>query len=196
MVVGYDFRFGRARSGTIETLRTLAPEIDICQPTALSEKDITISSSEIRQCVSTGKINLASALLGRFYSLEGVVVSGEKRGRTLGYPTANIQTDYELTPDIGVYAIRARVDYGEWIDGIGNLGYNPTFQGQKFKIEVHLFDFSKNIYGCDIEVQFVEKLRDEKKFHHVDHLIAQVQKDVAHTKQILASLNTKGEDSC
>ena len=186
MVVGYDFRFGRARSGTIETLRQLAPEVEICQPRALSEKEITISSSEIRKCVSAGKMKLASALLGRDYSLEGVIVSGEKRGRTLGYPTANIQTDYDLIPDIGVYAIRARIDYGNWIDGIANLGYNPTFQGQKFKIEVHLFNFSQDIYGSDIEVTFIERLRNEKKFHDVNALIGQLKKDIIHTKKILS----------
>ena len=187
MVVGYDFRFGRARAGTVETLQSLAPELNVVQPEALSEKDITVSSSKIRQYVSAGDITLANALLGRPYSLEGVVVVGDKRGKKLGYPTANIQSDYQLIPDTGVYAVRARVDYRAWISGICNLGYNPTFQGEKFKIEVHLFDFSENIYGCDIEVQFITRIREEKKFHTKEKLITQLGIDVEYARSILSS---------
>ena len=186
LVVGYDFRFGRARAGTVEMLTNIAPDVDVVQLEALSEQDLVVSSSEIRKRVSEGNVALANTLLGRPYSLEGVVVSGEKRGRKLGFPTANIQTDYELIPDSGVYAVRARIDYGLWIDGIANLGYNPTFQGQKFKIEVHLFDFSADIYGCDIEVYFFERIRSERRFSSVKELILQLSLDVQQAKSILA----------
>ena len=186
LVVGYDFRFGRARAGTVETLTSMVPDIDVVQLEALSEQDLVVSSSEIRNKVAQGNVALAKTLLGRPYSLEGVVVSGEKRGRKLGFPTANIQTDYELIPDSGVYAVRARIDYGEWIDGIANLGYNPTFQGQKFKMEVHLFDFSADIYGCDIEVQFFDRIRSERRFSSVDELIHQLSLDIQQAKSLLA----------
>lgn len=186
LVVGYDFRFGRARAGTVETLTSMVPDIDVVQLEALSEQDLVVSSSEIRNKVAQGNVALAKTLLDRPYSLEGVVVSGEKRGRKLGFPTANIQTDYELIPDSGVYAVRARIDYGEWIDGIANLGYNPTFQGQKFKMEVHLFDFSADIYGCDIEVQFFDRIRSERRFSSVDELIHQLSLDIQQAKSLLA----------
>ena len=186
LVVGYDFRFGRARAGTVEMLSSIAPTVDVLQLDALSEQDLIVSSSEIRKKVSEGDVALANTLLGRPYSLEGVVVSGEKRGRKLGFPTANIQTDYELIPDSGVYAVRARIDYRQWIDGIANLGYNPTFQGQKFKIEVHLFDFSTDIYGCDIEVQFINRIRSERLFSTPEELIQQLSLDVQQAKSLLA----------
>ena len=186
MVVGYDFRFGRARAGTVQTLKNLAPDIDIIQMTALSEKDLVVSSSEIRKKVSEGEISGANSLLGRPYSLEGVVVAGEKRGRSLGFPTANIQSDYSLIPETGVYAIRTRIDYGDWKDGIANLGYNPTFQGQKFKIEVHIFDFIDDIYGSDIEVQFIHRIRSERCFPSAEELVHQLSLDIKQAKSLLA----------
>lgn len=186
MVVGYDFRFGRARSGTVETISSLAPAVEVVQLDALSEKDLVVSSSQIREKVAKGAVEDAADLLGRPYSLCGVVVSGEKRGRNLGYPTANIQTDYTLIPETGVYAIRARVDYGDWKEGIANLGYNPTFQGQKFKIEVHLFEFSADIYGCDIEVEFLHRIREERRFPSARALVEQLSLDIQKVKSLLA----------
>jgi riboflavin kinase/FMN adenylyltransferase len=186
MVVGYDFRFGRARSGTVDTLKNLAPDIDIMQMSALSEHDLVVSSSEIRKKVAEGKIEVAASLLGRPYSLQGVVISGEKRGRKLGFPTANIQSDYDLIPETGVYAVRVSIDHGDWKDGIANLGYNPTFQGQKFKIEVHLFEFSSDIYGSDIEVQFINRIRSERCFPSAEELVHQLSLDIQKAKSLLA----------
>ena len=186
MVVGYDFRFGRARSGTVETISKLAPQIHVVQLEALSERDLIVSSSQIRKKIAKGLVEEATDLLGRSYSLCGVVIAGEKRGRELGYPTANIQTDYELIPETGVYAVRTRIDYGIWREGIANLGYNPTFQGQKFKIEVHLFDFSSDIYGCDIEVEFVHRIREERCFPSAKSLIEQLSLDIQQAKSVLA----------
>ena len=147
---------------------------------------MVVSSSQIREKVAKGAVEDAADLLGRPYSLCGVVIAGEKRGRNLGYPTANIQTDYTLIPETGVYAIRARVDYGDWKDGIANLGFNPTFQGQKFKIEVHLFDFSDDIYGCDIEVGFLYRIREERRFPSARALIEQLSLDIQKVKSLLA----------
>jgi len=185
MVVGYDFRFGNARSGTVETIQQLAPNITLVQMKALSEADLVVSSSEIRKKVAEGKVEEAQTLLGRPYSIEGVIISGEKRGRALGFPTANLHSDYELIPESGVYAVRANIDQGEYFDGIANLGFNPTFQGQKFKIEIHLFDFSKNVYGCDMEVQFIHRIRSERRFESVETLIHQLSLDVETAKERL-----------
>lgn len=186
MVVGYDFRFGRARSGTVETISDLAPDVHVVQLEALSERDLVVSSSQIRKKIARGLVEEATDLLGRAYSLCGVVIAGEKRGRELGFPTANIQTDYELIPETGVYAVRARIDYGDWEEGIANLGYNPTFQGQKFKIEVHLFNFSSDIYGCDMEIEFVHRIREERCFPSAKSLIEQLSLDIQKTKSLLA----------
>ncbi len=187
MVVGYDFRFGNARSGTVETIQNIAPEIDLVQMSALSEADLVVSSSEIRKKVAEGKIEQANTLLGRPYSIEGVIVAGEKRGRKLGFPTANLQSDYELIPGSGVYAVRTCIDKGKWYNGIANLGFNPTFQGQKFKIEIHIFDFDRDVYGCDMDVQFLHRIRSESRFDSVETLIHQLSLDVEKAKALLRS---------
>ena len=103
----------------------------------------------------------------------------------MGFPTANVETDFSLIPSSGVYAVRVRVDYGEWKDGISNLGINPTFDGKKFQIEVHIFDFQRDIYGSDMEIQFIKRIRSERRFSSKKELKSQLEKDVAKARIIL-----------
>jgi riboflavin kinase/FMN adenylyltransferase len=179
MVLGYDFRFGRARAGDIHTLRTLLPELDIEQVDALEVDGLTVSSSRIRRMVADGDVRAAAALLGMEHRIRGTVVDGDKRGRTIGFPTANLQTDAQLLPANGVYAVRARVDNGPWQDGVANLGERPTFDGRRYLIEVHLLDFSGDLYGRELEVGFFARLRSEQRFDGPDALAAQIRADVA-----------------
>ena len=142
MVVGYDFRFGRARSGDVDTLRSAFPEIPVTQVSPLQLEGQTVSSSRIRRLVAAGEVAQASALLGCPHRIRGQVVPGDARGRTIGFPTANLQTPAELTPARGVYAVRTRHNDGPWRHAVANLGTRPTFDGEGFLIEVHLLDFS------------------------------------------------------
>ena len=185
MVVGYDFRFGRARAGSVDTIKRLLPNIEVKQVTALTLNEEIVSSSAIRQKVQKGHIEQANVLLGRSYSIEGVVVLGAQRGRTLGFPTANVETDFSLIPHSGVYAVLVRVDLGIWHKAIANLGRGPTFNGKRFQIEVHIFDFQQDIYGSDSEIQFIKRLRSEHRFTSSQALQEQLKKDVEHARAVL-----------
>jgi len=185
MVLGYDFRFGRARQGGIEHLRRLLPDIPIHQAEALEMEGKVVSSSVIRASVLAGEVAAAAVLLGRHHTVRGTVVGGDKRGRTIGFPTANLETDSELLPKRGVYAVRARADGGAWWPAVANLGNRPTFHGDQFLVEVHLLDFSGDLYGCELEVAFVRHLRDEQEFPDVEALVGQIRSDVAAAKTFL-----------
>jgi riboflavin kinase/FMN adenylyltransferase len=185
MVLGYDFRFGRARAGDIHTLRFLLPDLDIQQVEALEVGGQVVSSSAIRRLVAAGKVDKAAELLGLEHRIRGVVVDGDKRGRTIGVPTANLETDAQLLPANGVYAVRARVDGGPWRDGVANLGQRPTFDGVRFLIEVHLLDFSGDLYGRELEVGFFSRLRGEQRFDGSEALVAQIRADVAAARESL-----------
>ncbi len=185
MVLGYDFRFGRARAGDIHTLRFLLPDLDIQQVEALEVGGQVVSSSAIRRLVAAGKVDKAAELLGLEHRIRGVVVDGDKRGRTIGVPTANLETDAQLLPANGVYAVRARVDGGPWRDGVANLGQRPTFDGVRFLIEVHLLDFSGDLYGRELEVGFFSRLRGEQRFDGSEALVAQIRADVAAARECL-----------
>jgi len=178
MVLGYDFRFGRARAGDIHVLKRLLPDMPIEQVDALKVDGRVVSSSVIRRLVAEGEVEAASALLGLDHRIRGTVMDGDKRGRTIGFPTANLETDAQLLPSNGVYAVRARVDGGDWQDGVANLGERPTFDGRRFLVEVHLLDFSGDLYGHEMEVGFVARLRDEERFDGPDALVAQIRADV------------------
>ena len=186
MVVGYDFRFGRKRSGDVDTLRTAFPEIPVTQVSPLKLNGETVSSSRIRQLVAEGAVVEASTLLGCPHRIRGEVVPGDARGRTIGFPTANLQTPAELTPARGVYAVRARCEDGRWHPGVANLGTRPTFDGHGFLIEVHLLDFHGDLYGQTLEVDFVERLRGELPFEGVNALAAQIRSDIAVAKKVLS----------
>ncbi len=189
LVVGYDFRFGHQRAGTVEYLQEAAATYGykVTVVSAISVAGLTVSSSNIRQLVRRGEVEDASRLLGRYYAIEGSVVEGFRRGRTIGFPTANVQSINEIVPQTGVYAVRVT-----WRDkrlnGVANVGYNPTFGNEALSVEAHLFNFEADLYGETIRVEFVRKIRDERKFDSVDALIAQITQDAEQARAIHAQL--------
>lgn len=194
LYLGYDFAFGKEREGSVEVLKKLAVErgIEIYVVPALEIDGKVVSSSLIRQALDAGDMSLAARCLGRPFFLRGLVWRGEGRGRTIGIPTANLQTENRRYPKVGVYATRT-LWRGNWYGSISNIGYNPTFKGDgtdlPLKIETHLFDFDEDMYGDEIQVEFHDFLRTEKKFSGVDSLLAQIAEDSARAREILAGLS-------
>jgi len=179
LVVGHDFRFGRARAGTVELLRDEAPDIDVQQVSPETLNGVVVSSTAIRKLVAAGDVVQAACLLGRPHQVVGTVVAGERRGRKIGYPTANVESDAELLPSDGVYAVKCRISgEDQWRSAVANLGRRPTFDGRKFLIEVHILDFSGDIYGEEIAVSFVDRIRDERRFKDGEALAQQLREDV------------------
>jgi riboflavin kinase/FMN adenylyltransferase len=184
LYLGYDFAFGKARSGSVDTLKRLAEEngieIHVVPARKIGEK--TVSSSLIRKSLEAGDIAFVNQCLGRKFFLRGLVWRGEGRGRTIGVPTANMQTVQRKYPRVGVYATRT-LWRGKHYPSVSNVGYNPTFKGDAddlpLKIETHLFDFEADMYGDEIQVDFLSFLRTEKKFAGVQELLAQMQLDFA-----------------
>ena len=187
IVVGYDFRFGRNREGDINTLRTAFPELPITQVEALKHDGETVSSSRIRRLVSNGDVAAAAELLGCPHRIQGTVVHGDARGRTMGFPTANLETDADLKPSRGVYAVRARRALDSWHPAVANLGTRPTFDDRGFLIEVHLLDFSGDLYGAEMEVEFIQRLRGEQAFDGPGALSSQIKRDIARAREVLES---------
>ena len=184
--VGYDFAFGKGRQGTIALLQELGKRygfrVHIIEPIAVEGR--VVSSSIIRQWVQQGNVDEAALLLGRLYSIAGTVIEGYQRGRELGFPTANVSSTYELIPGHGVYAVV--VDWREQrYDGVANIGVNPTFGRTQQSIEIHLFNFSRELYGETIEISFLKKIRDERAFPSVADLVKQIGQDVAAAHTLL-----------
>lgn len=186
MVVGYDFRFGQGRRGDIDLLRQHLQGVEISQMSAREMNCEVVSSSRIREAVLSGQVRAAAVLLGRMHRVRGVVRTGDGRGRGLGFPTANVHTVADLLPDRGVYAVRMRIDGGPWQDGVANLGNRPTFGGQEVSLEVHLLNGEHDLYGREVDVGFVERLRDEQRFNDVKDLVSQIHQDAAQARKILA----------
>lgn len=196
LVVGYDFRFGRARAGDVALLRRLLPQIEVRQVDAWALDNEVVSSSLVRSRILAGDVLAATRLLGRPHAVSGTVVSGERRGRRIGFRTANIETDGSVLPAPGVYAVRARVDAGDWLDGVANLGIRPTFRGresERLLLEVHLFDFRGDIYGSEVTVQFIDRIRAEQRFSNVEALTARIHQDMAIARERLRSGATIAE---
>jgi riboflavin kinase/FMN adenylyltransferase len=185
LVLGYDFRFGRGRVGDVDTVRSALPDIPIVQVQPLMMDGETVSSSRIRGAVVDGRVAEAATWLGCPHLIRGTVVHGDARGRTIGFPTANLETDSELMPMKGVYAVRARSNQGDWVDAVANLGTRPTFDGRSFLVEVHLINFSGELYGSEMEVAFVERLRGEIAFTSPAELSEQIQIDVTQATAVL-----------
>ncbi|MGE3809656.1 MAG: bifunctional riboflavin kinase/FAD synthetase [Gemmataceae bacterium] len=186
VVEGPNFSFGRDRAGTIDTLRNLcgAAQIELkILEAATSPEGKPVSSSRVRAALLEGNIELASELLGRCYALAGTVVKGAARGRSLGFPTANLEELVVLVPRDGVYAVRASWGKQVW-PGAANIGPNPTFQEQARKFEVHLLDFAGDLYGERLDIEFVARLRDTRKFASRDELMEQLGKDVAEARRL------------
>lgn len=188
-VIGYDHHFGKDREGSIETVERLGKEFGF-DTYVVSKREIgtkTVSSTAIRNAISEdGNVEIAADFLQRLYRLNGTVIHGDKRGKEIGYPTANIKPEdgRKIIPKDGVYAVGVRYE-GQWYKGMMNIGTRPTFEEQHRTLEVHLFDFEEDIYGKEVQVRFVKRIRDEKKFSGVDELVSQLQKDEKAAKEIL-----------
>jgi riboflavin kinase/FMN adenylyltransferase len=177
--LGKGFAFGKNRGGNIDLLRRMSAELgffaDEIPEVCLREQ--RISSSKIRGLLADGKINLARRMLGRPYGIEGQIIHGAQRGRTIGFPTANLRPRNRVVPKFGVYATATLIN-GEWRRGITNVGVRPTFENEaEPSIETYVFDFDGNLYGDVLRVRFLHRIRDEKKFGGIEELKAQIQKD-------------------
>ena len=193
VVVGYDFVFGNRRRGTPELLQTEGQRqgfgISVVAPVA-GPGGIVYSSTQIREHLGAGRPREAAALLGRPWEIEGRVETGDKLGRTIGFPTANIALADYLRPAAGVYAVRAAVEAGaatRWFDGAANLGWRPTVGGTDLRLEAHLFDFAGDLYGQHLRVAFIERLRAEQRFAGLDALKAQIAADCEKARALLAA---------
>ena len=187
LVVGYDFRFGHCRTGNAVLLQqhaaTQGYEVTVIPAVKLG--DTVVSSTTIRTLLRKGKVEEAARLLGRDYELSGSVVEGFRRGVTLGFPTANVRSDQEIVPQEGVYAVSVEWK-GQHFPGVANVGHNPTFGNESLSVEVHLLEFEGNLYGAQLDVAFVSRIRDERKFDSVDELTAQIACDVQSARRIHA----------
>jgi riboflavin kinase / FMN adenylyltransferase len=191
VVVGYDFVFGNKRRGTAELLKAEGARhgfsVEVVAPIA-GPGGVVYSSTQIREHLVAGRPREAAALLGRPWEIEGRVAMGDKLGRTIGFPTANIALEDYLRPAAGVYAVRAGIEEGtetHWHDGAANLGWRPTVGGKDLRLETHLFDFAGDLYGKHLRVGFIERLRPEQRFDGLDALKAQIAADCAQARQIL-----------
>lgn len=186
VVVGHNVSFGRNRAGTADTLRQLAPTYgfaaEIVGP--IKTDDQEVSSTTVRTLLSAGDMPAVTRFLGRRYTVSGRVIRGFQRGRTIGFPTANLPPRADLLLPNGVYAVRVDIDKQE-VPGVANIGLNPTFGVNKRTLEVHLFNFSGDLYGRRLSVGFVERLRGEQKFPSVEELVKQIQKDADRARAIL-----------
>ena len=186
IVVGYDHHFGRNREGSFDELNELSQlyHFKLEEIPAQEVEDVTVSSTKIRNALLKGKAQKANALLGYNYLLSGKVIHSKKLGRKIGFPTANIQikNDRKLIPADGVYAVKVNVDNNKYY-GMLNIGVKPTIENNNNQIEVHIFDFSKQIYGKGIYIELIKRIRDEKKFKDLNALQHQLKKDENNCKR-------------
>jgi riboflavin kinase/FMN adenylyltransferase len=187
VVVGSNFRFGRAREGDVGQLealgRALGFAVRAVEP--VWHAGGPISSSRVREALARGAVASARELLGRSFFVDGLVMRGDGRGRGMGIPTANLEVVNETLPRAGVYACRVRLPDGAELAAVANLGRRPTFGGEATTLEAHLLDFEGDLYGADLRVAFVERLRDERRFPGPDALVAQIRADVAEARRVL-----------
>ncbi|SDG99370.1 riboflavin kinase / FMN adenylyltransferase [Alteribacillus persepolensis] len=195
VVAGFDFSYGKLGRGTMETLpfhsRNTFEQTTVGKVT---DHDQKISSTRVKHHIQMGEIQTVNRLLGRLYRVKGMIVKGEQRGRTIGFPTANVKmTDSYLLPAVGVYAVQIHIA-GTWYNGVCNVGYKPTFHDDKTAepvIEVHIFDFAGNVYGEKVTVVWHDYIRGEKKFASADELVKQIELDKQTAARILSSAESK-----
>jgi riboflavin kinase/FMN adenylyltransferase len=191
IIIGHDHRFGRNRTANIDNLIAFGVEygFEVEQISAQEIQDVSVSSTKIRIALQEGNMALANEYLGYTYFLTGDVVKGKQLGRTIGFPTANIQIseDYKLIPKNGVYVVKTIIDQKE-VFGMMNIGFNPTVNGQKQSIEVNLFDFDADIYGQKLEISLLKYLREEQKFGSVDLLKEQLNLDKQTAQEFVSLL--------
>ncbi|MBD7936679.1 MULTISPECIES: bifunctional riboflavin kinase/FAD synthetase [Cytobacillus] len=192
VTAGFDYTYGKFGKGTMDTMKTHAKgNFSTTTIPQLKRDNAKISSSLIRTYLKEGSVEKIPPLLGRYYTVTGPVVQGDQRGRQLGFPTANVAVSEEfITPPTGVYAVRIFVQ-GKWWRGVCNLGYKPTFHDdlKAPSIEVHIFDFDQDIYGEEVEVEWHQHIRDERKFNGIEALIEQIAKDKQATLDYFAKNN-------
>jgi riboflavin kinase/FMN adenylyltransferase len=188
VVIGHDYRFGYKRQGTIELLQQMGQSLGFTVQVvwAVEVEDAVVSSSLIRAMLQLGKVREANRLLGRAYGVTGRVVTGKGRGgKILGVPTANLASENDLLPSCGIYAVWVIRD-GKRLPGVANIGTCPTFENQDLTLEAHLLDFTGDLYGEVLQVEFVARLRDEQRFPSIDELAAQIRADMAEARGMLA----------
>ncbi|MBW2674716.1 MAG: bifunctional riboflavin kinase/FAD synthetase [Deltaproteobacteria bacterium] len=187
LLVGYDYAFGKGKGGNAEFLKTSGRRFgfQVEEIGVVKTDGMIASSTNIRLSILAGNVRLASEMLGRPYSVSGIVVKGYRRGTDMGYPTANIKSE-KVIPATGVYGIIAGLE-GNRHQGVINIGNNPTFGNKETSAEVHLLDFEGDIYGKDVTILFIDRLRDERKFNDPQELIRQIKRDIAKARKILAS---------
>ena len=188
--VGHEWEFGKNRAGNLQLLQTLGARnhFNVVGIRPVKVNDEVVSSTAIRAAIERGDFHAAATMLGREYTIVGTVVDGDKRGRTIGFPTANLSAHSEQFPPNGVYFVEARIG-GILQHGVANVGYRPTISAAKPErtLEFHLLDFAEEIYGAEVEVRFVERLRDEKKFENVEALKTQIALDVQKARELCAA---------
>jgi riboflavin kinase/FMN adenylyltransferase len=192
ITIGYDFHFGHQRRGSPALLQRLVGvgngcTLKVVEPVASADGEV-YSSTRIREYLAGGRPGHAAALLGRPFEIEGRVLRGDRRGRTIGFPTANLDLGPYLRPAYGVYAVRAGLGDGEtpeWFDGVANLGVRPTVDGSRLLLETHLFGFDRDIYGQHLRIGLIEFIRPERCFAGLEALRAQIAEDCAAARRIL-----------
>ena len=189
VATGEDFTFGKGRGGNVEVLKRLGAEhglsVDAVAP--VLEDGEPVSSSAIREALQAGDCETATRLLTRPFAIEGVVEHGDKRGREIGYPTANLALGNYLRPRFGIYAVRGRLPDGRTLDGAANLGIRPMFDPPKELLEPYFFDFDGDLYGQSIEVELISFLRPEQKFDSLNALTQQMKRDCEEARRRLAA---------
>jgi len=185
--VGWDFALGRGREGDVPTLKKLSKAMGfhVHVITPVSDGEVVVSSTQIRNLLSAGRVREAAEMLRRYHQLRGLVVPGTGRGKQLGFPTANLEVPQHCAvPASGVYAVYATIGSKRYPAAV-NIGFRPTFGAGERSVEVHLLDFSGDLYGEEISVQFVERLREECRFPDADTLRRQIEKDIVRVREIL-----------
>jgi riboflavin kinase/FMN adenylyltransferase len=193
VAVGEGFRFGHGRRGDVPGLRRLGAELgfEVEAVAPVVHDGGPVSSSRVREAVVRGSVEEARALLGRPYFVDGTVVEGERRGRTLGFPTANLESENEILPGAGVFAARCRLARGEWVPAVVNVGRRPTFGGREVSVEAHLLGFDGDLYGSRLRIAFHARLRGEQRFDGPEALAARIRKDISHAEALLAGIGTE-----
>ena len=197
LVVGDDFHFGRGRAGNFELLQQIAARsgFGVERMHTFDLDGERVSSTRVRAALAAGDLEHARELLGRPYSLCGRVVHGDKRGRTIGFPTANIALHRTTSPVTGVYAVRVGGLGEAPIEGVANIGHRPTVDGTRTQLEVHLFDFDRDIYGAHVQVSLVKKLREEQRFDSFAALRKQIEHDAGQARSLFTVMNSESVDA-
>ncbi|WP_178986639.1 bifunctional riboflavin kinase/FAD synthetase [Winogradskyella helgolandensis] len=192
IVIGYDHHFGKNRSANINDLKAFADLYDfkVEEISAQDLKDVTVSSTKIRTALNSGEVDLANSYLGYNFFITGTVVKGKELGRTIDFPTANINitATYKLIPSDGVYVVKSIIE-NKTVFGMMNIGTNPTVDGKTRSIEVHFFNFNQDIYNAELKIEFLKRLRSEQKYENLEALKMQLKKDMVNASNYIQTLN-------